>query len=143
MTEKIDKKNILNEIKSTYKFKKDSEFARFLGIKPQTLASWYSRNTFDIDLLYEKCPNINADWLLSGKGEKLKIIKNAKAGVKHLEELESYKRQLVICEENTKIYRDRLNKLDVKYGVLSQKLNHMRNIIENNGYVFDDDFDGY
>jgi len=54
MKDDIDRKHILNEIKSTYKFKKDSEFARFLGIKPQTLASWHSRNTFDIDLLYAK-----------------------------------------------------------------------------------------
>jgi len=143
MTEKIDKKYILNEIKATYKFKKDSEFARFLGIKPQTLASWHSRNTFDIDLLYAKCPNINADWLLSGKGEKSKLTKNAEDGVKYIEELESYKRQLAICEENTNIYRVRLNKLDSKYGILSQKLNYMRDIIENNGYVFDDNFQDY
>ncbi len=76
MDDYIDKKYILNEIKTLYKFKKDTDFARFLEIKPQTLASWYARNNFDIDLVYRKCPNINADWLLSGKGEKSKYLKN-------------------------------------------------------------------
>jgi hypothetical protein len=51
----------------------DSDLARFLEIKPQTLSSWYSRNTFDIDILYSKCVGINADFLLTGKGE---IFKN-------------------------------------------------------------------
>lgn len=52
--------------------KTDADFARFLGIKPQTLSSWYSRNTFDIELLYTKCGDINANWLLTGKGNMLK-----------------------------------------------------------------------
>jgi len=91
----------------------------------------------------QKCPNINADWLLSGKGEKSKLVKNTESGVKYIEELESYKRQLAICEENTNIYRERASNLDHKNKALQQKLNHMSNIIENNGYVFDDDFQDY
>lgn len=70
----LDKSLILNEIKSHYKFKSDAEFARFLDIKPQTLSSWYSRNTFDIDLIYAKCEDISGDWLLTGKGSMLKSI---------------------------------------------------------------------
>lgn len=68
----IDKSLILNKIKEEYSFKKDAEFARFLEIKPQTLASWYSRNTFDIELLYSKCELIDGNFLLSGKGNVLR-----------------------------------------------------------------------
>nr|WP_185147515.1 S24 family peptidase [Ornithobacterium rhinotracheale] len=72
MRKKIDKSFILNEIKRHLGFSSDSEFARFLDIKPQTLSSWHSRNTFDIDLIYSKCVNINPEFLLSGKGAVLK-----------------------------------------------------------------------
>lgn len=75
MSTKINKSLILSEIKSLYNIKSDAEFARFLDIKPQTLSSWYSRNTFDIELLYAKCVDISADFLLTGKGE---ILKNSK-----------------------------------------------------------------
>lgn len=68
----IDKSLILNEIKNHYSLKNDADFARFLGIKPQTLSSWHSRNTFDIDLLYSKCVNIDGNWLLTGDGNMLK-----------------------------------------------------------------------
>ena len=67
-----DKSLILNKIKKYYGLKSDASFARFLKIKPQTLSSWYSRNTFDIDLLYSKCGDIDANWLLTGKGLMLK-----------------------------------------------------------------------
>lgn len=68
----LDKSLILNKLKNHYAFKKDSDFARFLGIKPQTLASWYSRGTFDVYILYAKCVEISPDYLLSGEGEILR-----------------------------------------------------------------------
>lgn len=68
----IDKSMILNRIKSYLGLDKDAEFARYLGISPQTLSSWHSRNTFDIHLLYSKCVFVNAEWLLTGEGEMLK-----------------------------------------------------------------------
>ena len=76
MSKKIDKALILSKIKSHYNFEKDADFARFLEIKPQTLSSWYSRNTFDIELLYSKCVEINPEWLLTGEGEMLKSSNN-------------------------------------------------------------------
>lgn len=67
MSMKIDKTMILNKIKSHYGYSSDASFARFLEIKPQTLSSWHSRNTFDVDLLYAKCGDIAADFIISGK----------------------------------------------------------------------------
>lgn len=68
----IDKKLILKEIKKHYNFKNDAEYARFLGISPQTLSSWYARNTFDLELLYSKCIDFNAEYLITGRGGMLR-----------------------------------------------------------------------
>lgn len=69
---KMNKKSILDAIKLYYRFKSNTEYATFLGIAPQTLSNWYSRNTLDYDLIYSKCVGIDANWLLTGKGSMLK-----------------------------------------------------------------------
>lgn len=51
---------------------KSKDFASFLGIKPNTLSNWMSRNTFDAELIYTKCDFINPSWLLTGNGEMIK-----------------------------------------------------------------------
>ena len=51
---------------------KNADFARFLGISSQAVSNWYTRNTFDAELLYTKCDFINPAWLLTGKGSMLK-----------------------------------------------------------------------
>lgn len=48
------------------------EFADFLGIKTTTLAMWYKRNTYDIELIFKKCEFLSAEWLLTGQGSMLK-----------------------------------------------------------------------
>lgn len=69
MSTEINKSLILNELKAYLGFNSDSDFADFLGIKRQTLSSWHTRNTFDIELLYAKCVNVDGNFLLTGKGE--------------------------------------------------------------------------
>lgn len=68
MSNEIDKRQILKDLKGYYDFKTDTEFAEFLGISVQTLSSWYTRNTFNIDLIYAKCVNIDGNFLLTGSG---------------------------------------------------------------------------
>ena len=68
----MDKSLILNKIKSHLNLKSDTELANFLGIKPQVLSNWRARNTFDTELIYTKCVDIDANWLLTGEGEMLK-----------------------------------------------------------------------
>lgn len=69
---KNDKALILNQIKSHLGFTKDVDFAKFLGIAPQTLNSWYSRNRLDYELLYSKCVDIDGNWLITGAGNMVK-----------------------------------------------------------------------
>jgi phage repressor protein C with HTH and peptisase S24 domain len=68
----MDKSLILNKIKKHFNFRYDKELADYLGIKTTTLAMWYSRNTYDIELLFNKCEFLNPEWLLTGKEPMLK-----------------------------------------------------------------------
>lgn len=68
----MEKFQILNDIKKHYAFKRDTDFATFLGISPQVLYNWKARNTFDTELVYSKCEDINSEWLLTGNGAMLK-----------------------------------------------------------------------
>lgn len=49
-----------------------SQFARLLGVKPQTINTWIARDTFDIERVYSCCGKLNPHWLLTGEGEMLK-----------------------------------------------------------------------
>ena len=65
---KMDKSLILKELIEHYSEGKNADFAQKLGVKPQTISSWMARNTFDIELIYAKCENLDANWLLTGEG---------------------------------------------------------------------------
>lgn len=53
-----------------------AQFAKQLGVSPQTISAWIARNTFDSELLYTKCRYINPSWLLTGEGNMLTSTKN-------------------------------------------------------------------
>jgi len=67
-----DKKKIINELVNYYSHGNKADFARKLGITPQGLSTWINRNTFDVELIFSKCENLNAEWLLTGSGQMLK-----------------------------------------------------------------------
>ena len=62
----MNKASILQTLIKQFADGNQSKFARLLGTKPQTIASWLSRGTFDIELIYAKCENLSGDWLLNG-----------------------------------------------------------------------------
>lgn len=68
----IDNKLILKKIREYYKFESDAEFAKHLGIKPNTLSNWYNRNSIDYLKIITNCEDIDANWLLTGEGNMLK-----------------------------------------------------------------------
>lgn len=82
----ISKGEMLDSIKSHLSISKNADFARFLGISSQAVSNWYTRNTFDAELLYTKCDFINPAWLLTGKGSMLKDDLN---GIKTIDEANS------------------------------------------------------
>lgn len=70
----MDKGLMLKEIRDFYKLHRNIDFAQFFGLTEQNAYSWTKRGFLDIELVYEKCPDIDPDWLLSGgeKGEMLR-----------------------------------------------------------------------
>lgn len=64
----MKKKEMIKALVSYYTDGNKAAFARLLGVPPQTLASWESRDIFDPELIFKKCENVSAKWLLSGFG---------------------------------------------------------------------------
>lgn len=63
---------MLTQLIEHYEEGNKTRFAKRLGISPQGISTWLSRGTIDYELVYAKCENINADWLLSGEGSMLR-----------------------------------------------------------------------
>lgn len=71
---------ILNEIKSHYGFVTNQDFARFLGINSNTLSNWYARNSFDYEIIYTKCVDIDGNFLFTGDRKNLRREKSDRLG---------------------------------------------------------------
>lgn len=63
---------MLEAIISHYTEGNKAKFANLLGVSAQTISAWGARNTFDAELIYTKCSDVSADWLLSGIGSMLR-----------------------------------------------------------------------
>ena len=68
----MSKKDRLLDLIGHFSNGNKSEFARMIGVSPQAINTWISRDTFDIETIYSKCVNISPEWLLTGKGPMLK-----------------------------------------------------------------------
>ena len=68
----MNKKGQLESLINYYTDGNKTQFANMLGIKPQTVNSWFLRDTFDLELIYSKCIDISSEWLLTGEGNMLK-----------------------------------------------------------------------
>lgn len=64
----MDRKRMVSSLVEYYTNGNKSQFAKMLGITPQTINTWISRNTFNAELIYEKCEGVSANWLLTGCG---------------------------------------------------------------------------
>ena len=58
----------ISKIIDEKKLSSDAEFARVVGVTPQTVSKWRSRNTYDITKIVNAFPDISVPWLLSGEG---------------------------------------------------------------------------
>lgn len=63
---------MVQELIAHYSNGNKAQFASLLGVRPQTINSWITRETFDAELIYAKCLGVSADWLISGEGDMLK-----------------------------------------------------------------------
>lgn len=68
----MNKKEMLESLINHYTDGNQAKFALKLGIPAQNISAWIKRDTFNAELIYEKCEGVSADWLLSGSGEMLR-----------------------------------------------------------------------
>ncbi|PQL94299.1 helix-turn-helix domain-containing protein, partial [Apibacter adventoris] len=61
-------KDIIDRLKKYLNFTQDMQLTEYLRISIETLYIWKESNSFDKDLIKEKLPNIDINWLLTGKG---------------------------------------------------------------------------
>ncbi len=67
MSQKVNK--IIDRLKKGLAIKTDSALAKHLGVKPNTISAWKSRDSINYDLIFAKCDDLRKDWLLTGEGE--------------------------------------------------------------------------
>lgn len=60
----INAKKIIKKLKGNKSLRTDEQLAEYLGVHFTTLSGWKKRNTINIDLIMEKFPGINMNWLL-------------------------------------------------------------------------------
>lgn len=118
---------ILERIKEAYQLKNNSELARFLGVKPNTISNWYSRNSIDFDIIFSKCENISLDWLINGNNNI--TAKPKSISQRDMDDLE-YESFLDICSSEKDVMNiisangssNLLNALIEKMGKLNQHI---------------------
>lgn len=68
MENAINVKEILERIKQLKGFRTQVEVANFLEVTKGTVSNWLIRNSIDFPLLMQKFPDVNLNWLFTGKG---------------------------------------------------------------------------
>ena len=97
-----NKAQMLDQIKNHYGFTTDIEFAVHLGIKPQVLSNWKSRNTFDAELIYDKCKALNPAWLLCQEGTMLREDDGVQRHVNEEKPIYLLRKEIKVLEEQLK-----------------------------------------
>ena len=59
---------IVGRIKEVKGFKSDRQVADFLGVSKGTVSNWMTRNSIDFPLVINKLPEVDLNWLLTGRG---------------------------------------------------------------------------
>lgn len=124
MSLKIDKIQVLERIKGYYNLKTNAKFASFLGIAPTTLSSWYSRSTFDLDVIYSKCAELSMNWILTGYGPILLNGSDSKISKEHTTGSTSKVTPISPSEESIiyKMYKEK----DSEVGALKEEIGGLK-----------------
>lgn len=61
----------ISKIMSEKNISSDADFARKVGVTPQTVSKWKARNTYDVTKIANTFPDVSLSWLLTGEGPML------------------------------------------------------------------------
>jgi FtsZ-binding cell division protein ZapB len=126
----MDKSKMLDQIKTHLEFKRDAELADFLDITRQTLSNWKSRNSFDAELLYSRCSELNPAWLLTGEGSMLQkdstdsIINETDPEVLR-EKLSNLQKQMDALEKANNALEDANDSLKETKSILQRRISEL------------------
>ncbi len=110
--------DILDRIREAYNFKSDAELARYLGKDPSTISTWRKRNSVNFNLIFAKCNDLNANYIVHGDMPMFRDEDHTRTGevIRELQENYSLKNTI-----------DRIEKLgldpDNKFALLQAFLN--------------------
>lgn len=69
----LSKQEMMQKVLEYYRLYRNTDAAEFFGVTPQTMFARMKSGKLDYEEIYEKCPDISPDWLLSGgEGEMLR-----------------------------------------------------------------------
>lgn len=106
----MDKRDMLEQLVNYYCDGNKAKFAAKIGVKPQAFSNWFTRNSFDAELIYTNCENVSADWLLSsGEGEMIRETRksNLPEGDK-----EFYQQQITFLSEQLRAANEKNKMLE-------------------------------
>lgn len=102
----MNKKEMLESLINHYTDGNQAKFALKLGVPAQNISAWIKRDTFNAELIYQKCEGVSADWLLSGSGEMLRSNQQI-VDMSLLKEGQANKELLELCKLLVANYQQR------------------------------------
>lgn len=63
---------MLRELADYYKISRNVDFAKFFGLSEPTSFNRLKEGVIDFEETYARCPDVSAEWLLTGEGPMLK-----------------------------------------------------------------------
>lgn len=111
----MDKLTIINKIIKHYDFKSDAAFARHIGVSAQVVSNWKSRNTYDAELIYTHCLDLNPEWLLTGKGNMLKSATANEENKAVCEEVFNYKELYEEAKYTIELQKKYIENLELQF----------------------------
>ena len=74
---------MLRQLAEYYGISKNVDFARYFGLSEPTAFNRMKTGYIDFEEIYERCPDISADWLLSGDGPMLRSERDRQLVASH------------------------------------------------------------
>lgn len=137
------KKRILSEIMTYKGFRRQAQLAQFLDISPQLLNKWFTRDTFDVEVLIKKLPEVNLDFLLYGKQPMLRKYVKADNSNKEQpemaisEEPASMANTNFLLSKELEIKNRQISSLIEQHGILISELSNIIKEISESGKRID------
>lgn len=92
---------VLTKIAEYYGISRNVDFARFFGLSEPTAFNRMKTGYIDFEDVYEKCPDISPDWLLSGEGPMLRAEREEAIASKNTNIGEGANQSVSIVESKT------------------------------------------